>query len=280
MIGKRALVLLLVLPMIEMGAAHVGADLRIDKYNKLIAQQPNNARFYLMRAELHRENKHWRQALADYDQAKSLTDDDVLGQEIRFCLGRMYLQSERPVQAIEQLQALIADTPQYIRAHVNLARAYYQLQQFNMAAERMDEYLRLLKTPSPDAYIERAHMLSALGDKANRRNVKGLEQAIEQFGPIVSIIDKLIDLHVEQGDAEQALARLQQLPQRLQTTPLWTKKKADLYHMAGKVTEAEASYRLAYQRWREMPPGRRSQPTYQKLESELITKLEQLVVVE
>ncbi len=54
---------------------------------------------------------------------------------INFALGNCYLNTDQPDRAVEKYRTVIADSPRYFPAWSNLGKAYFQLQQFDFAAE-------------------------------------------------------------------------------------------------------------------------------------------------
>ena len=253
--------------------AHVGVDSSIERYNALINDQPDQSELYLKRGELHRENRHWQLAWADYQQAQRLAATPGQQQEILFCMGRMQLQAGRPEQASPLLEQVLQQNPDYIRARLNLARTYLALNRPGQAVEQMDRYIVLLKRPSPDFYLERAQMAQALGPDGYAQLVQGLDDGVNALGPIVTLLGKLIEVHLEQGDTEKALTRFEQLSPLLKSLPTWQAKKGDIHRAAGDQRAAERSYEQALQALRQLPAGRRSTRAMQDLESDLCARL-------
>ena len=270
-----ALILLLSLLIIWSGCstAHVGVDSSIERYNALIREQPGQSELYLKRGELHRESQHWELAWADYQQAQRLSASPEQQLEILFCMGRMQLQAGRPEKASPLLEQVLEQNPDYIRARLNLARSYLALNRPGQAVEQMDRYIVLLKRPSPDFYLERAQMTQALGPDGYARLVQGLDDGINALGPIVTLMGKLIEVHLEQGNTEMALTRFEQLSPLLKSLPTWQAKKGDIHSQAGDQRTAQKSYEQALQTLRQLPAGRQSTRAMQDLERYLCAQL-------
>ena len=268
-----SIVLLILTGWSVMGATHVGVDSRIKKYNDLIKEQPGRSELYLKRAELHRENQHWQLARADYQQARRLPASPEQQLEILFCTGRMQLQAGRPQQALPLLEQVLEHNPGYIRARLNLARTYLALNRPEQAVEQMDRYFALLKRPSPDFYLERARTVQALVPDSYQRVVQGLDEGINALGPIVTLVGKLIEVHLERGDTDKALARFEQLSPVIGSLPKWQAKKGDIYLQAGDRKAADRTYEQALQTVLELPAWRRSTRAMLDLEQYLCGQL-------
>lgn len=254
-------------------AAHEAVDSSIGRYDALIKEQPNQSVLYLKRGELHRENKHWQLAWADYQQAQRLPASREQQHEILFCMGRMQLQSGHPDQALPLLQQVLEANPGYIRVRLNLARAYLALNQPEQAVRQMDIYISLLKRPSPDVYLERARMAQTLGPESYQQVVRGLEEGVNALGPIVTLLAELIDVHLQHGNTDTALAGFEQLPPVIKSLPKWQAKKGDIYMQAGNLEAALRTYEKALEIISELPARRQSTPAMRDLEKYLCTRL-------
>ena len=193
--------------------------------------------------------------------------------EILFCMGRMRLQSGHPEQAVPLLEKVLDQDPGYIRARLNRARAYFASGKPTQAVDHMDRYISLLKRPSPDFYLERAQMVQALGPDSYERVVQGLDDGISTLGPIVTLLGKLIEVHLQHGDTERALARLEQLPPLIKSLPKWQAKKADIHTQAGNRQAACGTYQEALQSILGLPARRQSTPAMRDLKKYLGAQL-------
>ena len=169
---------------------------------------------------------------------------------------------------------MLEQNPDYIRARLNLARSYLSLNLPVQAVEQMDRYIALLKRPSPDVYLERAQMVQALGTDGYARLFQGLDDGNNALGPIVTLLGKLIEVHLDRGDTDKALTRFEQLSPLLKSLSAWQAKKGDIHREAGDQRAAERSYQQALQALRQLPAGRRSTRAMQALESYLCARLE------
>ena len=253
--------------------AHVGVDLRIEKYNRLITQQPGLGNLYLKRGELHRENQHWHQAWADFEKAQQLSDSAQQQMEILFCMGRMKREAGLPEQAIPLLKKVVAKNPDYKIARLNLARSYFALKKTDLAVAEMNRFMALIERPAPDYYLERAKMTRTMGSSGYDPAIQGLDEGIETLGPIVSLIQYTVALHLSEGETEQAIKRIQQLPEAIRQLPKWQSQIGDSYAQAGNQKMAEQFYQSAWRKLQQLPQRRRSTRAMKALDQYLSAKL-------
>jgi tetratricopeptide (TPR) repeat protein len=253
--------------------AHVGVDSRIEKVNAEISVNPHNARLYLKRGELHREKEHWTLSWEDYQQAQANSDSKEVRLETLFCMGRMKLEAGQPSEALGLLQQVTAQNPEYKMSRLNTARAFYALDQPLPAVGEMDSFIALLDTPAPDYFLERARMARTIEATGLDLAIDGLNRGISQLGPLVALIDLLVDLHMESKNTDLALDAIQALPAPVRNLPSWRARVGDIHRIAGDAEAAQTAYLAALNSIAAMPAGRRETEAMRKLRSELCVKL-------
>ncbi|AQS38560.1 TPR repeat [Shewanella psychrophila] len=261
--------------------AHAQLDVRVQHINDLLApnlnaqlaSQTNIAHLLLQRGELHSENHHWGLAWQDFQSAMASTDDANLRIDIWYYMGRMRLQSGMPDEAYKLLSKVIELDPSYKSARLDLARTYIELDEYRAAVDEMDIFMSLLSRPTPDQYIERANMADQIGKVGQDIVIEGLNEGVNQLGPIVSLVDLLVDSYLEQGKPEEALRVIEQLPHEVNSLPRWQLKKGDIYQESKQYFDAETAYQHGLSKINQMPEHRRLTPAVQDLKSQLEAKL-------
>ena len=83
--------------------AHMEVHEQIKAMDKMIEAQPKDPTLYLRRGELHRIHQDWVEAKKDYLKARKLEPDLAA---VDFCMGRMKLESGKPVDAKRYLDQI------------------------------------------------------------------------------------------------------------------------------------------------------------------------------
>jgi len=268
---KAILFLMLSCPGVSM--AHVGVDLRVQHYDDLLLLQTNDAHLYLQRGELHSENQHWDLAWHDFQSALKNTHDDSLRLDIWFYMGRMRLQSGMPDEAKTLLSKVIALAPRYKSARLNLARTYLALEEYDLATAEMDSFMRLLNRPTPDQFIERAMMAKSIEIEGLSKAIEGLNDGIDRLGPVVALIEPLVDSYLEQGETQLALCAIERLPDNVKALPRWQVKKGDIYSRQMRFIDAQKAYQSGLNTINTLPTHRQAMPAVQALKYQLEDKL-------
>ena len=103
--------------------------------------------------------------------------------------------------------------------------------------------------------------------------INGLNQGISRLGPLVALIDSLVDLYLENQNTDMALAAIQSLPTVVRTLPSWRARVGDIYRVAGETEAAQAAYLEALNAIDAMPPGRQGTGAMRDLRTALCASL-------
>ena len=144
------------------------------------------------------------------------------------------------------------------------------------AVRDLDAAIDLQQPPSPDLYLERAKLLQKSGAEYHDIALKGLDEGIEQLGPIVSLAQLGIEIERDRGNLDAALRRIDRLPEKLRLLPAWLMLRGDILVTKGDDRAAAAAFRRALARIEALPPGRRSTRNMLALERQLREKLREI----
>jgi tetratricopeptide (TPR) repeat protein len=86
--------------------------------------------------------KTLRYAEAEVELAKAVELDPSF-REAKFYLADAYLTDRKPTQSIPLLQSILLTDPGYVRARLDLGKAFAQMDRFPEAAKQFEEAIRL-----------------------------------------------------------------------------------------------------------------------------------------
>jgi predicted negative regulator of RcsB-dependent stress response len=221
--------------------AHGELLIRIANLTKEINAATNNLpKLYLQRGELYREDQNWVAAAADYDHAQQL---DSKLPDVDFCRGKMLAQSGQPEAARKILDSVLSRNPNHPKALIARARVFLQLGKPEPAIADYRHGLELDKVPEPEAFQELAHTLAA--QKKPGEALQALDKGINKLGPIILLQTEAIQLELDAGKTDAALARLDTIIQREPRKERWQARRGDILLKAGRYQEARVAYRTA-----------------------------------
>jgi len=264
---------LLALPLVQ---AHPDLDWQISQMTARIEADPRNARLYLQRGELYRNHRDWSAAEADFLRARALQPDLAA---VDFYIGQLKLDADLPKQAKQALDRFLAKEPDHARAHIARARALVRLGQPRAAVRDYDRALQAHgkdHRPEPTYYLERAHALASVGTKHVDAALRGLDDGLERLGRPVTLQLYAIELELERGRHDAALARLEQIASRANRQESWLVRRGEILESAGRVVEARSAYAAALDAIEALPVSRRGSRAMQRLQTQAATAVERL----
>lgn len=253
--------------------AHGTFHERIGRVNGQIEMEPQNAELYLTRAGIYRSHGDWEAALADIDRAAQLDPDR---RDVDYFRGRVFLAAGHPQKAEVVLRRFLEAAPDHPAALVARARALAKLGRHLDAA---DEYTRAIQhapVPLPAYYLERAQALAHGGDAHRGAAIRGLDEGMARLGPLVTLALAAIELEVEGGRFDAALARLERLTARTPRQESWLARRGDILERAGRTQAARESFQRALAEIEKLPSHRRKTQAMARLEARVRESIERL----
>jgi predicted Zn-dependent protease len=251
-------------------------DEQIADVTRRIEADPNDATLFLRRGELHRIHRDWARAEADYARARRL--DPALA-AVDLGLGKMLLDAGRPAEAAKALDAYVerrADDPEGYAAR---ARAHARAGDPLAAARDFTRAIDLHTGPSPprpEHYLGRARALAEAGPSHLDEAIRGLDEGLARLGPAVTLELAAIDLEIERGAWEAALARVERAAVRSGRKETWEARRGAILEASGRTAQARAAYARALAAMADLPPHRRGTPAMADLERDIRAALERL----
>jgi predicted Zn-dependent protease len=238
-------------------------------------KDPEDATLYLRRGELHRIHREWDKAEADYLKAGEL--DSGLA-AVDYCLGRMKLQAGLPAEAKPALERYLARRPNDPAGWVAQGRSLAKLGEHLAAAKA---FTRALDNSDPgdqrpEYYLERAQALEAAGKKHYDEALQGLDEGLEQLGQPVVLQNLAIEIEIELGRYDNALARLESLSARSPRKESWLVRKAEILESAGRSELAREAYLQTLNAIADLPDSRQNNRAVEQLEARARTALQRL----
>lgn len=251
-------------------AAHGPLHEQIRALDDQLAASPTNAPLLVRRAELHRLDGTFSNAVADLATAGRIQPDL---EALWWVRGRLHADTGQAAGAIEDFTRLIQRQPSLAGAFAERARAHEALGRLPEAAADYSEALRLLATPDPDLYLARARVERRRGPAHFAAALRGLDEGLDRLGPLVTLQLEAVDLEVALGRTDEAVRRLQVLAGRSARQEVWLVRQAEVLQAAGRPEEARQAWKDAARACLALPPRLRQSRATQELEKRIAAAL-------
>jgi tetratricopeptide (TPR) repeat protein len=252
-------------------AAHGPTHQAIQAISARIEGGEATASDFLARGELHRAEGEWEAAERDYRRAAQL-DPSLL--EVVVARAALHLDRGRPDQAKGVVDPLLSSHPDHAEALRIRAQAATALGRPLDAVRDLDHLTATVLRLTPDLYIERARLLAGCGERYLPRAVRGLDEGIARFGPIVSLQLYAVDLEMRSRQFESALKRLETLAPQFERNETLLELRGNVLAAAGREAEARQAYAAALAAIESSPPELRAGRFARELEARLRAALE------
>ena len=250
--------------------AHGPTRRAIDEISVRIAAGGASFGDFLSRGELYRIERDWSSAERDFDRAAQL---EPRSPAIALARGALHLDQGQHARAKTAMDRLLSDHPNHPEALRIRAQASIGLGLPLEAARDLDRRIVVDPRPSPDHYVERARLLAGCGDRFLNRAVRGQDEGIARFGPIVSLQFCAIELETKQGNFDSALARLDAIAPQFDRKEVVLERRGEILAAAGRDTEARDAFQAALAAIESAPSERRGSESTRELESRLRASL-------
>ena len=225
--------------------AHGDLELRIEGATQQIQAQPADPEWYLRRADLHREHRDWAAAEQDIASARVLDPSDPAPLYHRALLLRDRGETALAMELLRQLLDAepAAGAPLHAKAHAELGTILGELGDWRGAADQFSLAIARAESPAPELFLARAKALESAGHPGwAEQALRGLDEGIERLGAGTILPDRAIDIALQAGNVDGALARIEQ---RIQTPgyrlPAMV-RKAEVTENARRPSAAAAAY--------------------------------------
>lgn len=241
--------------------AHGDAHIQIEDLNRQIATNSTHAPLFLRRAELHRLDGNWTNAIADLKQAAVL-DPALPGVALEY--GRVYFDAGQPERALPPLNDFLKANPSNAIGRLVRARARAWAGQTQPALEDYGVAIQCSRNPGPDLFLERAGVYRGLGKAGLEPALQSLMEGLQSVGPVLSLEMAVMDLEVDLERWDAALKRLDRVALAAPRRDRWLMRRAEVLELAGRKPEAQGSWKEALQEFNALPERLRTSKSGQQ----------------
>ena len=235
--------------------AHVGVDELDAATREELAKRPDDPQKHLDRARVLQMKGQWDAALEEVEAAAARgADPDVLGPT----RAAIYLDAGFPRMAKVEIDRVLARRPEAVGLLYERGRAWLAIGDREAAARDFGEAVAKGPRPTPEQVIAHRDVLLALGRKDEA--LRALDAGMARVGQVVSLALPAVDLEVELGRYDAALARLDRLAATAPPNPLWITRRGEVLEKAGRAQAARAEYAKALALIDARPAARRGKP--------------------
>ena len=266
------IIIVLIGTLLSCGAAsaHGSLPLRIGILTERLESDPRNVELLLKRGELYRQHRNWQAALDNFSQALQLDPDAAI---VDFFIGRVLHQAGRPSEALPRLRRFVQSDPDHANGWLYMARSAAALGMLEDASEMYRKAIMTAPVKTPDHYLEWSEAHFANSPTRVGGAIAILENGIARLGPIVSMVQRAMQLKRMTGDLDGAMRYLEMLPSALKNSPRWLTTRADLRRESQTVGEAIGLYLQALAAIDKLPASRRHSPALTELKRYLQRQL-------
>ncbi|MEO8602540.1 MAG: tetratricopeptide repeat protein [bacterium] len=179
-------------------------------------------------------------ALAELDIAARRGAD---ADDVDAARGAVLLDAQRPQAALREFDRLLQRRPTAHAVRFQRGRAYLALGDAAQAARDFEAALTALPEPQPEQVLLWRDALLRLGRPAEA--IGALDAGMARLGSIVALQMAAVELEVQDGRVDAAVARLDALLAAGGRNPAWLAQRGDILAAAGRLGAARDSYQQA-----------------------------------
>lgn len=250
-------------------AAHPNVDEHLALVEAELRRNPADPALYLKRGDLHRRQRRWQAAIADYQHAEDLDPKLSFATRLR---AAVLLESDRPEDAVRVLHSFLEQHPRDAKAFLVRGRALARLGRAGAAARDLGRAIEILPAPRPDHYREHAEALTQAGADADA--LRTLEDGVHRLGPLPALLRHAIDIDLRYKRYDAALARIDEATAHSSAPVAWLLRRAEILESAGRPAQALTAYRQAQDLLAPVPGARRDVKAIADLRARVQTGLE------
>lgn len=234
-----------------------------------LQQQPDDPVRLARRGELLQLHGLPDQAGMDFERLAILRPADVTND---FRLGQVQLELGATNEAVRLLERFANNRPLSAPGQLLLARALVKAGRPHDAAEHFAQAVEVTAEPVPDWYLEQLRALR-LAEAPRKELLRCLDAGIARLGPLPVLQLPAVELEVQLGYTDNALARLDALAARAERKERWLVRRGDVLKEAGRIGQARVEYLAARQALETLPDKLRRAWTATELRQQIEAKL-------
>lgn len=194
---------------------------QIENLDEQLADKPGDARLLVKRGDLNRRHQDYQAARIDFAAARRA---DPGYPELDFFEGRLNLESNDPLRAVELLGRYLATAPENANAWVLRADGWLALGQTAAAADDLAEGIRHSEHPSPELFRRLALALFDTGEHRWHDADIVIRTALDRFPTDISLRALGVDIALARQDPVGAASYMKPLPPAVLQLPQWRER--------------------------------------------------------
>ena len=252
------------LPWAATATAHGDVEGIINAVSQEIAQTPT-VDLLLLRARLYLEHGDHALALMDCARARQrAAGDSVAAAAVARCLGQVLLADDQDQPALAAFDHSLSLHPGDGKTLELRAQALSHLQRVDDALQTYDQRESCLPPPQPQFYFDRL-ATQRTGERPVAEQLTGLDQGLRRLGSLIVLEEAALQIEVDAGLLDAALARLDRLVAAAARPESWLVQRGDLLRRVGRQHDAQSAYQAAVFAIEQLPPARRQSLATQSL---------------
>ncbi len=184
--------------------AHGDLDLRIQAMTAAITSFPDSSELYFKRGKLRFQHEEYQASISDINIS---IEKGYVNELQQIYLAKSQYQLKEYKKAQLHLDQFLKDDPENVVGLKLKGRILYAQGEFEASAHCFEDVIQLTIKSLPENYLEAVQSWNASSypDKYNKE-VSILELGLKNLGPIITLQNKLIEIHLQNSDKESALA--------------------------------------------------------------------------
>lgn len=233
--------ILLVFSMVCNGLhAHGELDKRIKEISIKILQDPNNTSLFLSRGELYYQHEDYLLSLKDF---KVCEERAFVSDRLHLNIARSYRLLKEFNLSDDYADRILAKQPKHVLALKLKAKSAFDQNDFERSAELFNAVIEHVDKVHTDNYIEAISALESCGTKdCFLEGIQVIERGISNLGELMVFLDKGVSMSLRLKDFDQAHKFQNRIIQNAQRKERTYFKKAILYKEQGKLQEAQVMF--------------------------------------
>ncbi|MCA8943531.1 MAG: metallophosphoesterase family protein, partial [Planctomycetes bacterium] len=142
--------------------------------------------------------------------------------------------------------------------------------EFERAEFEMSRAMAAMSRRTPSHYLARAAVQRQLSNGGVDRAVDGIDAGMLELGPIVTLVDRAVELEIARGRHAEALTRIDSVIRRLTRRASWLARRAEVLEHLERPLEAAATRRAAVSEIDALPPRHRDSRATRELRRAIV----------
>lgn len=231
--------------------AHGDLDERIEAVNVLIKSYPDSAALYFKRGKLKFQHEEYQASINDINESIAKGFDNELQ---NIYLAKALFKIEKYEHSFSKVSSFLQQDSNHVVALNLKGRILYAQGKYEASAESFEKVIHLSIRSLPENYLEAANAWS-LSSHPNKyyKTTEILELGIKKLGPIITIQDRLIEIHMQYNHGKNAIATQMEIIDNKRRKESALFKLAELYIQLDKPLKAKKAASMANDHLEKLP---------------------------